>query len=204
MENGKWKIYYKDSVISLSNLVPLSKMICSCLLSVFSGSASSASFTNKFKGSNLNTKITEIRMNGSSHQRCSLKNIFLRNFAKFTKKHLWIWQNFKNIKFQISKISKSTTFWQNTSGRLLLNELTKNSFLAKSLLSAIVALKLHVRSAIHSQCSEIKFSRPADLPSGYLFELYLTISEIFEPLETKSTREWVRSILLAFDLVITL
>ena len=88
MENGKWKIYYKDSVVSLSNLVLLSKVICSCLLSVFSGSASSASFTNKFKGSNLNTKITEIRMNGSSHQRCSLKNIFLRNSAKLTKKHL--------------------------------------------------------------------------------------------------------------------
>ena len=69
-------------------------------------------------------------MCGSIHRRCSIEKRVLRNFAKFTGKHLC--QRPKTCNFikketqaqmfscEISEISKNT-FLQNTSGRLLLH-----------------------------------------------------------------------------------
>ena len=73
----------------------------------------------------------------SSHQRCSVKKVVLRNLAKFTRKHLSQGLFFKKVvggacnfikketlaqvfSYEFCKISKNT-FSQNTSGRLLLD-----------------------------------------------------------------------------------
>ena len=60
----------------------------------------------------------------NNHRMCSLRKGVLRNFTKFTAKHLWQSLFFKKetmaqvFSCEFSEISKNT-FLQNTSGRLL-------------------------------------------------------------------------------------
>ena len=58
----------------------------------------------------------------SSHQRCSVKKGFLKDFRKFTGKHLRIFQNFTR-----------TPFWKNISGWLLKTRLWQRCFLVNTL-----------------------------------------------------------------------
>ena len=61
----------------------------------------------------------------SSHQRCSMKKGLLRNFTKFTGKHLCQILFFNKVVFRCFRVNfvkfLRTPFLQNTSGRLLVN-----------------------------------------------------------------------------------
>ena len=65
------------------------------------------------------TNLSKEKFNRSSHQRCSMQNDVLRNFTKFTGKHLC--QSLRRL-FAVNFVKfQKTPFLQNTSRRLLLN-----------------------------------------------------------------------------------
>ena len=65
----------------------------------------------------------DCRKCGSSHRRCSVSKCVLRNFAKFTGKHLR-----QSLFFNFAKFLR-TPFLQNASGRLLLKMTLGNGIL---------------------------------------------------------------------------